>query len=381
MNILHVTWSNPSTDSRVLKAIAVAVSGGHRVHAVGVADVDAMSATKGNEIEGCSYVAWHLASRKLTLLPKPLRHFLTWIEFSIRVLIYTLKSTNDLIHIHDYQPIPAMWILKRLREFRLVYEAHELESEANGVTKTQGRVILFFERLIWPDVENFITVSQSISDWYLEKLGERRSSIIFNSPMAFVSDSSDTYREIFESLRRGGGYSIVYVGFFIKGRGLERIVRVFETLDQKYHLFLIGKGPLEAQLRSMTNELNNVTFLSPVSHSEVVSVLRSADLGLCLVENISMSDYYALPNKLFEYLFAALPMLASDFPEIRRLSEEVGGIGRLVDPADNSQIRNAIIEITGGNYGRQMPSAETLSPYLGVEQYKTLAAIYGEKSK
>ncbi|PID47293.1 MAG: hypothetical protein CR967_05175 [Proteobacteria bacterium] len=48
----------------------------------------------------------------------------------------------------------------------------------------------------------------------------------------------------------------------------------------------------------------------------MVQIAKSADVGLCLIENVSLSDYYCLPNKLFEYAFANIPILASNFPDI-----------------------------------------------------------------
>jgi glycosyltransferase involved in cell wall biosynthesis len=53
-----------------------------------------------------------------------------------------------------------------------------------------------------------------------------------------------------------------------------------------------------------------------VPHEKVIPIAKSADIGLCFIQNISLSDYYCLPNKLFEYAFAEIPMLASNFPDI-----------------------------------------------------------------
>jgi glycosyltransferase involved in cell wall biosynthesis len=53
-----------------------------------------------------------------------------------------------------------------------------------------------------------------------------------------------------------------------------------------------------------------------VPHEKVVSIAKSADIGLCLIQNVCLSYYYCLPNKLFEYCFAEIPILASDFPDI-----------------------------------------------------------------
>jgi glycosyltransferase involved in cell wall biosynthesis len=59
-----------------------------------------------------------------------------------------------------------------------------------------------------------------------------------------------------------------------------------------------------------------------VPHNQVVSLAKSADFGLCLVENISLSDYFCIPNKLIEYAFSGLPVVASKLPEIQRVVEE-----------------------------------------------------------
>ena len=61
---------------------------------------------------------------------------------------------------------------------------------------------------------------------------------------------------------------------------------------------------------------NNIFFHPPVEHNKVVRIVRSADYGLCFIEEVSLSDFYCLPNKLFEYAFAGVYALASDFPEI-----------------------------------------------------------------
>jgi glycosyltransferase involved in cell wall biosynthesis len=58
-----------------------------------------------------------------------------------------------------------------------------------------------------------------------------------------------------------------------------------------------------------------------VPHDELVSFINGADVGFCLIENVSLSDYYCLPNKLFEYIFAGVKVIASDFPELRDMCE------------------------------------------------------------
>ena len=71
--------------------------------------------------------------------------------------------------------------------------------------------------------------------------------------------------------------------------------------------------------------------------------MKAADIGLCLVQNVSLSDYYCLPNKLFEYCFAGIPVLASDFPDISSLISEYN-LGMCCS-LDFDSIKQAVLDI------------------------------------
>ena len=79
-----------------------------------------------------------------------------------------------------------------------------------------------------------------------------------------------------------------------------------------------------------------------VAHEQVVPIAKSADIGLCLIQNISLSDYFCLPNKLFEYSFSGLPVLASRFPDISALVKKYN-LGICCD-LDSKSIYRAIKE-------------------------------------
>ena len=72
--------------------------------------------------------------------------------------------------------------------------------------------------------------------------------------------------------------------------------------------------------------------------------MSSADVGLSLIQNANLSYYLGVPNKLFEYMMAGLPTVASDFPEIGRVVRDVI-FGELVDPENPQQIADAVLRI------------------------------------
>ena len=69
-------------------------------------------------------------------------------------------------------------------------------------------------------------------------------------------------------------------------------------------------------------EFENIHFHDPVGPDSLCEFTGSADLGICLIEDLCLSYKFCLPNKFFEYAMAGLPILVSDLPEMRKLVEE-----------------------------------------------------------
>ena len=86
---------------------------------------------------------------------------------------------------------------------------------------------------------------------------------------------------------------------------------------------------------------DRVVLAPPVPTGEVVRWAAGADVGLALIQNVSLSYFLSLPNKLFEYVAAGLPVVASDFPDLRRVVEE-RGLGTVCRPDDPAAIARAI---------------------------------------
>jgi len=260
-----------------------------------------------------------LLSRELTFLPRSLRHFFSLSELTVKFLSKAIYQKPDLVHCHDTLALPLGVVVKLFTRARLVYDAHELESDRNGLARVQSWLTLQAERLLWRFVDALIVVSPSIDAWYQDKIGPKPSAIILNSPMI----SNETLRES-DYLRRK--FSIpsdqkvfIYVGILGPGRGIDLVTRAFTHPTINSHVVFLGYGDLAEELKRLAVDHPSIHVHDAVQHSDVVPIVRSADFGLCLVQNVSLSDYFCLPNKLFEYCFAGVPVLASDFPDIRAL--------------------------------------------------------------
>ena len=93
------------------------------------------------------------------------------------------KLKPDVIHCHDNLVLHVGVVYKIFSDVKLIYDAHELESEKNGNSTILSKITLFSEKIFWRSIDALIVVSPSINDWYQKNIGVKPTEIIFNSPM------------------------------------------------------------------------------------------------------------------------------------------------------------------------------------------------------
>ncbi len=340
--VLVLTHTDIRSDSRILKEMEALATAplGLRVVGYGVEVED--GAVRSAPPEGVELTNVPLWSAHLAGLPRPLRYALVMVELVIRLTLLGRRTGAAVVHCHDTMVLPAGLILKVLLHATLVYDAHELESDKNGSSRALQLATIAVESLAWPHVDLFISVSPAIVDWYHRRFGARRSIVVLNSPrIASAAGDAGDSRDL-RSRFAIPAHSIVflYVGILGPGRGLHQLMSSFADATGSSHLVVVGYGELRDEILAASRKNPRIHLHDPVPHAEVVALVRSADVGLCIIENVSLSDYLCLPNKLFEYAFAGVPVLASDFPELKRVVEQYRlGLCTAVEP---EAIREAI---------------------------------------
>lgn len=343
--ILHLSHTDIRYDSRILKEMSV-VSGisGAQVRGLGI-ELDEGAAI-GSGANSLNIDSIALITKIFRRFPRSIRYGLNFIELFVRFLIKALLFKPGVVHCHDTLVLPVGAAIKLLTGARLVYDAHELESDKNGQSKYLSKATLCIEKIFWGSVDLFITVSESIERWYLQKLDRKNSIVVLNSPVlprgpVVTSDYAPNY---FRSLYGIENESkiFVYLGFLAEGRGIDLCLNAFAQIEASgAHVVFVGYGPLKDRITSFSMSHSNIHLHPAVPHEDVVALIQSADIGLCFVENVSLSDYYCLPNKLFEYCFAGIPVLASKFPEIEQVVQRYS-LGWCADPAIES-VKTAIL--------------------------------------
>jgi glycosyltransferase involved in cell wall biosynthesis len=318
INIVHISHTDINNDSRILKSIdAIKDIEGVQVQGIG------LKQSSEKKIINNKYKSYNL--KIASLMKRMPRHvrlifllpFFSFIEFVYFFFISLLKMRPNIVHAHDSLALVPGYIYSRIFNCKLIYDAHELESKKNQIGKMQSKVINLIEKIAWPRINAFITVSEPIKKWYLDTYGSKKSTIILNAPLIDnVKIESKTLRQ--QLSLRNDELIAVYIGYFVKGRGIEDIIQLARRL-RNIHFAFVGSGQLKQKIKVAADNLDNISIHPFVKHDQLVNYLEGCDLGLCLLENVSLSDYYAIPNKLLEYAFSGLYVICSNFPEMSRI--------------------------------------------------------------
>lgn len=323
--ILSLSHTNVIVDSRIQKAQQVGLESNFDYLAVGLRRGNNYPKKKNCILVESSINNW-LKKTLLSVNKKIIRNLfqlIPMIEILIRMLFISFKFKPQIIHANDWYVLPVAIIYKKLFNCQIIYDAHELESETNGITPSVKKLVRFIERISWNDINILVSVSQSILDWYLEVYGYKKTLLVLNSPDIRCGSESSLFpanylRKYYKIENKSKIF--IYVGNLVKGRGIELLIKAFkENPDLGFCIFL-GEGALKKNIQD--SNASNIGVHDVVDHKDVVNLIKSADIGICLIEDVSLSGYLSLPNKLFEYVFANLFVIGSNFPEIRRIIQK-----------------------------------------------------------
>ncbi|WP_350013115.1 glycosyltransferase family 4 protein [Pseudomonas asiatica] len=255
----------------------------------------------------------------------------TWTHTAL--LWHMVRYRPHLVHSHDVNTLPTSWLAARFSQARLVYDAHEISTSREGYESFRSLVGLV-EKLLMPKVDGSITTTDARAKYFARAYGVARPTVLQNRPRLSHCETSNRIRE---ELGLAAPWPIViYQGGLQQGRGLEKLIKTAKEVPNAYFV-LIGGGRLTQNLIQLCEELGlqeRVHFIPTVALSELPKYTASADIGVQPIENTCLNHYTTDSNKLFEYLIAGLPVVATDFPEIRRIVRN-NDVGILV-PANNS---------------------------------------------
>ncbi len=321
-------------DSRVRREAAALAASGHDVCVVELAPVPPAAATlDGFRRRSCLPPAW---MRRL-----PFR--LYRLAFLYSFVRAAAKTSPEIVHAHDAAMLLPGIAAARLTGARLVYDSHELATGVPYRERFWAWLVGTIERAIVPRCSAVITVSDGIADRLRDRYGlARPPTVVRNVSALSVTGPGHLRRRL--GLEAGVPL-VLHQGAPAASRGSEVLLAAVALLPDVQLVFLGDPEPADG--RRLSSEIarrglaGRVTILPSVPLWELLANTAEADVGVTLLQANCDNHRLALPNKLFEYIAAGVPVVASALPEVKRLVDAYG-IGWCVAPDDPAAVAAAL---------------------------------------
>jgi len=322
-------------DSRVRREASALAAAGHHVVVLELAPVP----PDGQVLEGF---------RRRSVLPSPaVRRLLPFHLYRAAFLLGFVRAVVRLrpqvVHAHDAAMLVPGALGAWLCGARLVYDSHELATGVPYRARGWGALVAAIERMIVPRCTTVITVSDGIAQKLRERYRLIRTPTVLRNVSALEVAGDGGLRT---GLRLAADAPLVlHQGAPAPGRGCEVLVKAVAGLDGVNLAFLGDPEPgYGTQLTALIAEMGlreRVSLLPSVPLAELLAHTTEADVGVTLLQDTCENHRLALPNKLFEYIAAEVPVVASALPELRRLIDEFG-VGWCVTADDPDAVAAAL---------------------------------------
>jgi len=262
---------------------------------------------------------------------------------AFRIWLKALETKARMFHFHDPELVIVGLLLRAARK-PVVYDVHEDLPETIGAKEYIPRflhsAVALIANLIEKTAARFFSAIVTVTPALHDKFQR------YNRNVITVCNFPDP--EEYSVMCDGGwdqrGNDVAYLGVISENRGLRRMTEAIRLLpaDMNASLLLTGHfatKSLETAARNLPG-WNRIRYLGYLDRAGVIQVLGSVRAGLVLLDPEERFKV-AYPIKMFEYMAAGIPVIASDFPLWRHIIAETG-CGLMVDPMSPPAIAEAI---------------------------------------
>ncbi|MFD1551576.1 glycosyltransferase [Putridiphycobacter roseus] len=263
---------------------------------------------------------------------------LFYASYNVRLFFYLLFHKTDVLLANDLDTLLANRMAKSFkRNTTLVYDAHEYYT---GVPELESRpkvqkVWQRIEKYCLPKVDKMYTVNSSIADLY-QKLYPGKIEVIRNISNFIKATKSLTKKELGLPLDKkiviiqGAGINV--------DRGAEEAVEAIKLVPNTVLIF-VGDGDVIPALKEKVRAeklTEKVLFYGKQPYELLMNFTMQSDLGLSLDKDTNINYKFSLPNKVFDYIHAGIPLLVTDLVEVKKVVDayQVGEVCRSLVPID-----------------------------------------------
>ncbi len=270
---------------------------------------------------------------------------LFYAEFNIRLLFYLLFHKFDVLTSNDLDTLLPNYLAARIKGKPVVYDSHEYFTEVPELVNRPRvqKIWRKIEEFIFPKLGDVFTVNDSIASLFEKKYG-KRPYVVRNVPYFGKVKKEKSRKELgipddkFILILQGAGINI--------HRGAEEMVDAMQYIDNAV-LLIVGGGDVIDILKEKAEKpeiKGKVIFKNRQPYDDLMQFTVNSDMGLTLDKSNNINYQYSLPNKLFDYIKAGIPVLASDLLEIKTIIKKYN-IGDFIPDHKPEKIAGKVNEI------------------------------------
>ncbi len=367
--VANIVFNPFVNDSRVIKESISLANNGYIVEVIAHLDKNlAVEEEQENfKVKRFSYLDRSVTKSKFGKL----NAYLKYVKESV-----SYCKNFDILHCNDLNALPIGVIIKKFfnKNVKIVYDAHEYETEMHGLSGIQQKLTKNLENFFIKYVDKTITVSSGISNEYARIYTIEKPALVLNTPHYKEIEKKDIFRETFDI---GKDQTIfLYQGNLGRGRGIEVLLDTFKVLDLSNVIIFMGYGQLEGLLKDESTKYDNIYFHEAMRPDVLLDYTSSADFGISTIEDSCLSYHYCLPNKMFEYIMAEVPVIVSNLPEMKKVVAD-NYVGIVAKENSVEGLTEAILAATKLDKNEMNKNLKVLKKvYNWEEQEKVLLNVY-----
>lgn len=359
MKILISVFNNLYTDQRVEKVCNGLSENSYEINLI------------GNNWGGLPEMTRNYPFSRIELKSKILKF--AYVEFQWKLYKELLKKADKktILLANDLDTLLPNYLVSKKLNIPLVFDSHEIFTEMpllNG--RFTQRIWRVLEKFIVPKLKYMMTASESYADWFHKTYGISRPVVVQNFPKK--TENPQNYSE------KNSPKIILYQGVINPSRGLEKMIPAMKNIENA-EFWIAGDGLQKAELIALTENLgleNKIKFLGKLLPEKLREITKKADVGLSIEENNGLSYYFSMPNKVSDYIQARIPVVVSDFPEMRKVVDTFGVGEKISNYNELPEKVKTVLE--NGKYSYELALNKAASELCWEKEVPKLTELFGK---
>jgi glycosyltransferase involved in cell wall biosynthesis len=325
---LSIVLNSFTHDSRVQRQLSTLANSGYETHILAIHDAGLPVTERTPE-----YQLRRVKLRSRFCGTGGIAKLLLYAECAGRMIAAGIRLRPQLIHANDLSALPIADIVARATGATLIYDSHELWSDPGYASyqrfpRWMFHAAVLMEKYLARRAAAVITVSDGIANRMAATMSIHAPVVVRNLPNRLERGRNTEQHHLHSALNLDAAVPIIlHLGVLCEDRGIEILISALKAVCEPAVVVLLGSGESDPYVETLKDQARRmgvekrIYFMPPVAANEVCSFVSDADVGVSLLRNNCLNNQLALPNKLFEYLQAGVPVVVNGPSEKARLVE------------------------------------------------------------